>query len=59
MNKEKYIGKQCTINIKRNGKDLFYTAIITEITDHHIWFTDKFDNKYLFKMEYVAQICII
>ena len=57
MEKEKYIGKEFNIEIKRNGKSLFYKGTITDISKYHIWFTDKFTNPFLYKIKDVVQLC--
>lgn len=48
--------KKAMIHINREGKDLFYTAIIKEITSKHIFFIDKYKKEFVYRMEDVVEI---
>ena len=50
------IGKICKIQIKCNGKSLFFTAKITKVNDTHISFIDKFDKFCSYRLIDIIQI---
>lgn len=50
------IGKTCNIHIERKDKDLFYTAKIIYINDTHIYFIDKFNDSYLYKLADIVEV---
>ena len=49
------IGEKAKLHIVKNGQDLFYTAVVVDVTDQHITFVDKYNNKYVFLLEYVKE----
>ena len=49
------IGKTCNIHIEKNKKDLFYTAKVINVTDTHIYFIDKFNEPYVYKLTYLIE----
>ena len=53
---KEYLHKKCKITINRNGKELFYEAIINGVSDIHISFKDKYGEQYTFKQEDVVEI---
>lgn len=53
---KEYINKKCKLHILINHKDLFYTAIITNVTENHLSFTDKFNENYTFRLQDVIEI---
>ncbi len=53
---KQYIGKQCKLHVQINEKDLFYTAKIIDVTETHISFIDKFDEKYSFRLTDIVEI---
>jgi len=50
------IGKICKIQIRCNEKSLFFTAKITEISDTHIFFIDKFQKFCSYRVADIIQI---
>jgi ethanolamine utilization microcompartment shell protein EutS len=53
---EQYVGKTCKIRILSRNKELFFTAIVTEVGDLHISFIDKFNGAYTFLKSEVCEI---
>jgi len=53
---KQYIGKTCKLHIVVNGKDLFYTAKVKDVSDTHISFIDKFGEDYTFRMTDIVEI---
>ena len=55
---KEYLGRNCKIHLNRNGKDLFYTATIDEITRLHLTFTDVFKKTYTFRISDLIEMKI-
>lgn len=53
---EQYLGKTCKIRILSRARELFYTGKITEVTELHISFIDKFGESYTFLKSEVCEI---
>jgi hypothetical protein len=53
---KEWINKKVIIVVERNSVELTYTAIVTEVTDMHISFTDKFNNQFTYKISDVSSI---
>jgi hypothetical protein len=53
---KQYVGIKCKIHINRAGKDLYYEATISAVTETHISFTDKFNTPYTFRVSDVIEI---
>ena len=51
-----YENKRCKIHICRNGKNLFYDAIVDSVNNTHISFKDKFKDYYSFRIEDIVEI---
>ena len=51
-----YKGKRVKLHIIKNGADLFYTALITDVNDTHITFIDKYKKQFTFKLDLVQEI---
>lgn len=51
------IGRSCRLTVFLNGKSLFYTAkTVLEVSDTHITFIDKFNERYSYRLQDVIQI---
>jgi len=50
---KEFMGQKCTVHIKG---DLFFKALILNVTDTHIIFRDKFNKNYCFNIEKVISI---
>jgi len=60
MAMEQYLNKSCKILILINGKCLFYNVkSVTNVSDTHISFLDKYNNSYTYKKEDVKEVNII
>lgn len=53
---ENYLGKRVKLIMKVNGEELFYTALITKVTDKHITFEDRYGDSYTYKIKYIEEI---
>ena len=53
---QEWLNKKVVIEINANSKRLVYIATITNVTDTHITFTDKFNKEYTFRIVDVVQI---
>ena len=53
---KEYLDKTCKIHIAINGKDLFYTARIINVSDTHITFVDKFNETLTFRLQDIIEI---
>lgn len=53
---KQYMGKDCKIHVQRAGKDLYYTAHITDVTDSHITFIDKFGEMLTFRITEIIEV---
>lgn len=53
---KEYIGKNCKIVINKEGKKYFYIANITDLTEQHITFIDKFGDIYTYEIEDIKRI---
>lgn len=56
---KQYIGKHIKILLNRNDNELFFTAFVTNVTDTHISFIDKFKKEYSFRIEDINEIKVI
>ncbi|PIN78324.1 hypothetical protein COV14_04140 [Candidatus Woesearchaeota archaeon CG10_big_fil_rev_8_21_14_0_10_33_12] len=56
---KEYTNKQCKLHINIGGKDLFFNAIITDVSDTHISFTDKYNDKFSFRIIDVVEIRLV
>lgn len=53
-------GKSCKLTIEVNGRVLFYTAKqVTDVTDTHITFIDKFNEVLSFRLKDIVESIII
>jgi len=53
---KQYMNKKCKMHILRGGRDLYYEATVTTVSDTHISFIDKFDIPYTFRIDDVIEI---
>lgn len=53
---KQHLGLPVKLHLEVDNKNLFYTGIITEITDEHISFKDKFGKPYTFRISSVIEI---
>lgn len=53
---KQYIGQDCRIHLQRGGKDLHFTAHVTDVTDSHITFIDKFGEIFTFRISEVIEV---
>ncbi len=53
---KKYKNKKVKIHLKVKGADLYYSALVTEVSKTHISFLDKYGDAYTFKREYIEEI---
>jgi hypothetical protein len=53
---KEFTGKECNILISINNSNLFYKAVIYEITDTHITFKDKFGRFYSYSLDLLCSI---
>ena len=53
---DEFLGKQTNIEIIKDGNTLFFTALITKITNTHISFLDMYNKHYCFKKDFINQI---
>ena len=54
---KEHIGTRCRIVIEQEDKDvLYFSGKVTEVTQYHISFIDKFDIPYTFRIADVQQI---
>ena len=53
---EEYLNKKVKILIAFHNDELFYYATITNVSDTHISFIDKFGKKYTYLKTMVIQI---
>ena len=51
-----YLNKKCNINIRREGKNLFFNAVVTNVTPVHLFFKDKFGDDYVFLISDVVEV---
>lgn len=47
---QQMIGKRVKMHFKVDKKDLFYSGVIQDITDTHIFFKDKYDELLAFRI---------
>ena len=50
------IGKTASLVISRGGKDLFFTGVISSVSNTHITFKDKFNKVLSFNIENVVEV---
>lgn len=50
------IGKRIKIVVNSTGEDLTFTAIVNQVSDSHITFTDKFNKRYKFLITLVKEV---
>jgi len=51
MKMQQYLNHPCRLHILFEGKNLFYHAKkVTEVTENHITFIDRFNNTYTFRL---------
>lgn len=53
---KEYIGKTVKLHLIKNGAHLFYTAMVTSVTDTHITFIDRDEKMFSFKVEDIEEI---
>ena len=53
---EHLLGKRCELVFMVNLKPLHFKAMIDAVDETHIYFTDKFNNKYGFRRSDLAEI---
>jgi hypothetical protein len=53
---EHLIGRLCELTFQINGKSLYFLANVDIIDDTHIYFTDKFNNKFGFRKSDLMEI---
>lgn len=53
---KEYLNKNVKLHIRRSGADLFFKALVNEVTNTHITFTDKYGKLYTFLIENIVQI---
>ena len=55
-----FIGKRAKLQLKINGKDLFfYVNEIIKYDDSHITFSDKYNKTYVFKSKDIVQLKLL
>ena len=53
---KQYIGKQCKIFVRIEGRRLFYSGEITEVSEGHVSFIDKFGELYTYNKQCIEEI---
>lgn len=53
---KRFIGKTIRLVIERDRNKLFFLAHIIKVTEHHIYFRDKFDDLYIFRIKDVLEV---
>ena len=53
------IGRKCKLTIEYGNKLLFFTAKVSNVTDTHISFLDKFDDYFTFNVSDIKQVKVI
>lgn len=51
-----YIGNRAKIHVNRDGKDLFFDALIIDVNPFLISFKDKYSKDYSFKISEIIEI---
>lgn len=54
---ESFVGVNVKLRLKNDkGIDLFFTAMVDDVDENSISFTDKYGKKYIFPVEWVKQM---
>ena len=53
---KEYIGQRCSVHILIRKINLFFDAEVTEVSDTHISFIDKYKRGYSFRIKDVVEI---
>ena len=56
MDFNRFIGKKCKVVFRDGDQILYYKALITDIDDEYISFTDIYDKKFLYKRDTLENI---
>jgi hypothetical protein len=55
-NMEQFVGKLCKIFVDYSGNQMIYTAIVEQLTPHHITFRDRHGDRYAYRHELVSEM---
>lgn len=54
-----FLNRRVKLTININGRKLYYTALVTAVTDEHITFIDKYGAEFCFMIKLIEEAQLI